>query len=41
MYNNTPRKCLGYRIPASLLAEIIDNQVLHFKREFSFRPSPE
>ena len=25
----------------SLLAEIIDNQVLHFKREFSFRPLPE
>ena len=41
MYNNTPRKCLGYRTPASLLAEIIDNQVLHFKREFSFRLSPE
>ena len=41
MYNNTPRKCLGYRTPASLLAEIVDNQVLHFKREFSFPPSPK
>ena len=25
----------------SLLAEMFDNQVLHFKREFSFRPLPE
>ena len=41
MYNNTPRKCLGYRTPASLLAEIIDNQGLHFKREFSFPLSRE
>ncbi len=38
MYNS---KCLGYRTPASLLAEIVDNQVLHFKREFSFPPSPK
>ena len=38
MYNS---KCLGYRTPASLLAEIIDNQGLHFKREFSFPLSRE
>lgn len=36
-YNNTPRKCLGYRTPA----EVFWNQVLHFKCESSFRPSPE
>lgn len=41
MYNNTPRKCLGYRTPASVLAEITDNQVLHLKREFSFPLSRE
>jgi len=36
-YNNTPRKCLGYLTPA----EVFANQVLHFKRESTFRPSPE
>jgi IS30 family transposase len=36
-YNNTPRKCLGYLTPAEAFA----NQVLHFKRESSFRPPPE
>ena len=25
----------------SLLAEMFDNQVLHFKREFNLRPLPE
>ena len=41
MYNNTPRKCLGYRTPAAVFAEIIDNQVLHLKCEFSFPLSRE
>ena len=41
MYNNTPRKRLGYRTPAAVLAQIIDNQVLHLKREFSFPLSRE
>ena len=36
-YNNTPRKCLGYRTPA----EIFQNQVLHLKCESTLRPSPE
>ena len=34
-YNNTPRKCLGYRTPA----EVFWNQELHFKCEFAFLPS--
>ena len=34
-YNNTPRKCLGYRTPA----EIFLNQVLHLKCESTFPPS--
>ena len=36
-YNNTPRKCLGYRTPA----EIYSNQLLHLKCESTFRPPPE
>ncbi len=36
-YNNTPRKCLGFLTPA----EVFRNQVLHFKCESTFRPSPE
>ena len=36
-YNNTPRKCLGYRTPA----EIYSNQLLHLKCESTFRPAPE
>ena len=36
-YNNTPRKCLGYRTPA----EVFASQVLHFKCEFSFPLSRE
>ena len=36
-YNNTPRKCLGYRTPA----EILQDQVLHFKCESTFQPSLE
>ncbi len=36
-YNNTPRKCLGYRTPA----EVFASQVLHFKCEFSFPPARE
>ncbi len=31
-YNHTPRKCLGFRTPAQVFA-----QVLHFKCEFSFQ----
>ena len=31
-YNNTPRKCLGYRT----LAELFSNQVLHMKWESTF-----
>lgn len=37
LYNNTPRKCLGYRTPA----EVFQNQVLHFKCEFTFLPPQE
>ena len=36
-YNNTPRKCLGYRTPA----EIFLNQVLHLKCESTFPPSKQ
>ncbi|MDB5539352.1 MAG: family transposase [Devosia sp.] len=36
-YNNTPRKCLDWRTPA----EAFLDQLLHFKRESTFRPSPE
>lgn len=35
-YNNTPRKCLGYRTPAEIFAK----EVLHFKCEFTSRPAP-
>ncbi len=35
-YNNTPRKCLGYRTPAEVL-----DQVLHFECEFTFPPARE
>ena len=36
-YNNTPRKCLGYRSSA----EIFKTRVLHFKCEFTFPRSRE
>ncbi len=36
-YNNTPRKCLGYRTPAG----VVEEQVLHFKCGFTFPPSRE
>ena len=36
-YNNTPRKCLGYRTPA----EIFSNQVLHLKCESTLWLAPE
>ena len=35
-YNNTPRKCLGYRTPA----EVFLNQVLHLKCESTHRLPP-
>ena len=37
LYNNTPRRCLGYRTPA----EVFRDQVLHFKCELTFLPSQE
>ena len=37
LYNNTPRKCLGYRTPA----EVFHDQVLHFKCELTFPPARE
>lgn len=36
-YNNTPRKCLGYKTPA----EVFCQQLLHFKCESTFRLAPE
>ena len=36
-YNNTPRKCLDWKTPAEALSSFL----LHFKRESTFRPSPE
>jgi IS30 family transposase len=36
-YNNTPRKCLDWRTPA----EAFSHHLLHFKRESTFRLSPE
>ena len=36
-YNNTPRKCLGFRTPA----EVFRDQVLHFKCESTFQLSLE
>ena len=35
--NSTPRKCLGFKTPA----EVFLAQLLHFKCESTFRPSPE
>jgi IS30 family transposase len=35
-YNHTPRKCLNYETPA----EVLVKQLLHFKCEFTSRPSP-
>lgn len=35
-YNHTPRKCLDFRTPAEVFC-----QALHFKRDSTFRPSPE
>ena len=37
LYNNTPRKCLGYRTPA----ETLDDQVLHLECELTFPLSRE
>lgn len=37
IYNNTPRKCLDWKTPA----EAFSDQMLHFKRESTFRPPPE
>jgi IS30 family transposase len=36
-YNNTPRKCLGYKSPAQAFL----SQLLHFECESTFRLSPE
>ena len=36
-YNNTPRKCLGYKTPA----EVFCQQLLHFKCESTSRRAPE
>ena len=36
-YNNTPRKCLGWKTPAEAFAD----QLLHFKRESTFPLSRE
>ena len=36
-YNNTPRKCLGYRTPA----EVFSTHVLHLKCESTFLPTQE
>ncbi len=35
-YNSTPRKCLDFRTPA----EVFIKQLLHFKCESTYRPSP-
>lgn len=35
-YNNTPRKCLGWKTPA----EVFNDDVLHFERESTSRPAP-
>ena len=37
LYNNTPRKCLGYRTPA----EVFHDQVLHLECELTFLPAQE
>lgn len=36
-YNHTPRKCLNYKTPA----EVFSLDLLHFKCESTFRPTPE
>lgn len=36
-YNNTPRKCLGYKSPAQVFLA----QLLHFECESTFRLPPE
>ena len=36
-YNNTPRTCLDWRTPAEAFLALL----LRFKRESTFRPSPE
>jgi transposase, IS30 family len=36
-YNHTPRKCLNYKTPA----EVFCHDLLHFKCESTFRPTPE
>lgn len=36
-YNNTPRKCLGWKTPA----EVFNHNVLHFERESTFPPARE
>ncbi|MGH8226230.1 MAG: IS30 family transposase, partial [Gammaproteobacteria bacterium] len=38
-YNNTPRKCLGFRTPAEVFCEHLE--ALHFKRESTFPPARE
>lgn len=38
-YNNTPRKCLGFRTPAEVFCGFL--KLLRFKRECTFRLSPE
>lgn len=38
-YNHTPRKCLGFKTPAELFCQYLEP--LHFKRECTFRLSPE
>jgi IS30 family transposase len=38
-YNHTPRKCLGFQTPAQVFRQQL--KVLHFKRECTFRRTPE
>ena len=38
-YNNTPRKCLGYKTPAEVFEQKLN--LLHLNRESTFRLSPE
>jgi transposase, IS30 family len=38
-YNNTPRKCLGFRTPAQVFCDALEP--LHFKRESTFPPARE
>lgn len=37
-YNSTPRKCLGFRTPAEVFCQHLE--LLHFKRESTYRPTP-